>query len=108
MSLYGEYIYERENKFILETTEGFLTYSFEGENCYLQDVFVSKQHRNKKVCFEMCDRVTEIAKNHGCKFLLGSVVPSVPGATESMKMMLAYGSKIDSCANNFILLKKEI
>lgn len=108
MSLYSEFIREREGKFIIEYPEGFVTYSFEGESCYIQDVFVTKEHRRKNICFDLGDRVAKIAVEKGCKSLLGSVVPTTKGSTESMQMLLAYGFKLDSAVNNFILLKKDL
>jgi hypothetical protein len=108
ISLYAQYVREREGREIIEYPEGFVTYSFEGENCYIQDVFVTKDHRRKNICFDLGDRVSRIAKEKGCKALLGSVVPTAKGSTESLKMLIAYGFMIYSSTNNFILLKKEL
>lgn len=107
-SHYGLYIKEREGKSILENEHGFFTYKIQGEECYIEDIFIKKESRRKNIGTEMADEIYKIAKASGCKFLTGSCIPSTNGATESMKAMLAYGFQIHSCTTDRIVLFKEI
>lgn len=108
MSLYSEYTKELHGRETIESEKGFMTYSVESDSVYIQDVYINPLYRQTKECFRLADQVTKIAKSIGCKNLMGSVIPSYNNSTVSMKMLLAYGFKIDSSANNFILLKKEL
>lgn len=108
MSLYAQYINERENKQILETEQGFATYSFTKDGVYIEDIFVSKDYRHNNVASQLADQIIEIAKQKGCTKVFGSVVPSANNSTISLKVLLSYGFKLNSSTNNFILMSKEI
>jgi hypothetical protein len=108
MSLYSDYVHERTDKHVYETTKGFIVYSFTEDALYIEDVYVVKQYRRQRTCFEFGDYAAGIARFKGKSKLLGSVMVNTKGASESMQMLLAYGFKLDSSTNNFILLKKEL
>jgi predicted GNAT family acetyltransferase len=107
-SLYAKYILERENKNIIETDSGFATYIIQGEECYIENIFVLEEMRKKGSASYLAGRVTEIAKEMNCKRLIGSVRPSARGSTESLKVLLAYGFKLLSASNDAIFFVKEI
>lgn len=104
-SLYGQYIEAREGFEILESEHGFITYKITGDECYVRDIFVERAHRKEGLASLLCDRVRAIAAVQGCKWLTGSVQPSVPGSTESLKVVLAYGFSLVSAQPDFIILK---
>lgn len=108
-SLYAQYIEEREGKHILESEYGFATYQFlDNGRCYIEDIYVVPDYRKSYAASNMANAITAIAKDKGCKTLIGSVVPSAKGSTASLKVLLAYGFKLESCQNNFIVMSKEI
>jgi ribosomal protein S18 acetylase RimI-like enzyme len=107
-SLYAQYIKEREGKETIETDKGFATYTYVPEGCYIQDIYVHPDHRKEHVCFNLADQIVEIAKEKGCKKLFGTVCPSANGSTTSLKVLLAYGFKLESSGNNLIVMVKEI
>lgn len=108
MSLYAKYIEERLGKQIIESDKSFVVYSFTEDAVYISDVYIDKEYRRTGEASRLGDKVTEIAKSKGYNKLLGSVQPSTKGSSESMQMLLAYGFKLDSSTNDFILLKKEV
>lgn len=108
MSLYGEFLKERENKEIIETEKGFITFSINGDECYIENIYVIKSERKTGLAIEFQAQVAVIAKERGCKFLSGSVVPSLPGGSESLRMLLINGFKLHSAVNNFIIVKKDL
>ncbi len=108
MSLHKEYVEERLGKHMIESEKGFVIYSFTEDSVYISDVHISKEHRRSGEASRFGDIVTEIAKCKGYKKILGSVQPSTKGSSESMQMLLAYGFKLDSSTNDFILLKKDV
>lgn len=107
-SHYGQYIKAREGFDIVENVMGFATYKITGDECYVRDIFVEKDYRQDGVAGRLCDKIKDIAKMNGCKWLVGSVQPSTPGSTESLKVVLAYGFNLASSQNDFIILKMEI
>ena len=108
LSLYGEYIQEREGKSIIENDFGFATFLINGDECYVCDIYIKKEHRIKNIASKFTDEIADIGREMGCKYLLGTVTPSLRGATVSMKAQLAYGFKIHAAKDDFIFLRKEL
>jgi hypothetical protein len=108
MSLFAEYLLEKTQDQIIEKTYGFITYSFQADSCWIKDLYIKKEFRNMNKATDLADEVAEVAKTFKLKKLLGSVIPSNKGSTESVKVLLAYGMKLDSATNDFILFSKEI
>lgn len=106
--MWAEYIMEREGFSVYETDKAVATYKISGEECYIKDIYVSKNHRRSGEAFLVGDKITEIAKINGCKRLTGSVVPSLNGSSESLAGLLKYGFKLHSCVQDTIYLVKEI
>jgi len=108
MSLYREYLKEYTDKEVIETEKGFATYSFTNDSVYIQDIYVSPNFRQSSAASEMADGIALLAKERGIKTMLGSVIPTGNNSTTSLKVLLAYGFRLDSCTNNFILFKKDL
>lgn len=108
LSLYSQYISEKTNKKILETDTGFATYSITESTVYLEDIYIVPAYRKTGLAAKMADQIAEIAKAKGCSKMFGSVIPTTSGSTESLKVLLAYGMKLDSATNNFIVFVKEL
>lgn len=107
-SLFAQYILERENKAILETDKGFATYITMEDGLYIEDIYVSPEYRKTSEASLMADTIADIARSKGLKKLYGSVVPSANNSTVSLKVLLAYGFKLQNASNNFIWLVKEV
>lgn len=108
MSLYGDYIKEREDFDIVENKFGFATFKITGEECYIRDIYVMPEFRQLDIASGLANQVTDIAKENGCKWLLGSVAVNSKGSTPSLKVLLGYGFDLFSYQNGLILFKKEI
>lgn len=108
MSLFAEYLKERTSVQIIEKETGFITYSIVGEECYIQDLYVVPQFRKQHIATSFADEVEDVARREGCKILAGSVSPQAKNATESLKVLIAYGMTLHSSTENLIIFKKEI
>lgn len=110
MSLYGQYIQERENKGIVESEHGFATYKLfpDLQECYIEDIYVVPEQRKSDLATDMADEISNVAKSKGYKFLTGSVVPSNNNSTASLKVLLAYGFKLLRSETNLIYFIKEL
>lgn len=107
-SLYAKYIHERLGKSILERPEGFVTYSFLGDSMYIEDIFVLPEHRRSGVGTELANAVIDIAKSKGYNKIIGTVLPTANGSTDSLKALLWYGFQLHSLNGNLIVLTKEV
>lgn len=107
-TLYGKYVKERENKNILEREHGFATYSFAKDHVYIEDIYVTPEHRKSSLASEMADEIAKIAKSQGINVMLGSVCPQTNNATTSIRVLLAYGFSLLHSSEDMIYFKKEI
>ncbi len=109
MSLYGDYIAEREDMGIVECEQGFATYKiYENGECYLKDIYVSPAHRQSNIATEMANKIADIARERGCNVLVGSVCTDDKSATRNTKVLLAYGMDIYKTMGNMIFFRKRI
>ena len=110
MSLYAKYLTERTNDKILETAHGFATYRIipDQKAVYVVDIFVEADFRKAGNAAQMADEIAKIAKKEGCIKMLGSVYPSTKNSTDSIRVLLAYGMRLQSASNDFILFEKDI
>ena len=105
MSLYGDYIKEREGRDIVESEKGFATYQiFKDGQCYLQDLYVAPEHRESHVATEMANTVSQIAKEAGCTRLVGSVWMGDKNASKNMSIFLKYGMRLHSVKDQVVYL----
>lgn len=100
------YLKEREGFDSIITEKGFASYIISGEECYIKDIWVHQEYRNQYIASKIADDVSEIAKKAGCKYLTGSVSPAAHMATDSVKVLIAYGFKLHSAVNNGIFFRK--
>lgn len=110
MSLYAEYLLEKENKQYIELDGGFITYLLIPENreCFIETIFVTKSKRRSGLAAQLEQEVIKIAKEAGCIFLSGVVFPGSNDSTQAMKVMLQAGYTIHSCDGMKINIVKEI
>lgn len=108
IDLWASYFKEREGFETISTDLAVATYKINGEECYIKDIFVHPDFRQSKEGTVLADKITAIAKERGCLFLTGSIVPSLNGSTVSMLGMIKYGFKLKEAHNDFIILVKEI
>lgn len=106
--MYKAYLEEREGKSLIYTDKGYATYLIVDNEIYLEDIYVKPEFRQTREAWKMADQIAEIGKESGCKYMSGSVVPSAPGATRNMKMMISYGFDLAFAKDNFIGFIKEI
>lgn len=101
---------EKTSDHILETEQGFATYRYlEPENAvYIIDLYVLPEFRKEGCAAKMADAIVKASKELGFKKLLGSVVPTSKDSTTSLKVLIAYGMKLKSSSENFIVFEKDI
>lgn len=110
MTLYEEYVLEREGVQSISTDHAFMTYMIwpESKACQIKDFFVSKAHRGLNHAMTLYCELTRIAKEAGCKYLDCTVSPLTVGAHNSMLLMLDAGFRLHAATNNLIFFRKEL
>lgn len=108
MSHFANYLKERSNEDLLEFEEGFVSYKIFGQECYIKDIYVAPEHREKGLASSIADEVTKIAKEAGCKFLTGSVCPSAKNSHVSLLVLLGYGMRLLRAEHDMVYFIKEI
>lgn len=112
--MYAAYLLETQNKHMLETPHGFLTYGFDcvpgvrAPHVYIEDLYVAPAARKTGVASEMADQVAMIAKERGCKLLLGSVNARSSDPNRSLLVLQAYGMRLCSIATDTLYMVKDL
>jgi ribosomal protein S18 acetylase RimI-like enzyme len=107
--MFQDYFKELKNLEVYETESGFVLYRVQNDDeLYVRDVYVAPQFRRKGIASKMVDELSNLAKESGCKLLIVDVEPSNNNATESIKLILAYGMRVAEANDDEILFVKEI
>lgn len=108
MSLYAEYIKEREGRETIEDDKGFLNYSLLPDFFYFGDIYVKPEYREQGHAKILCDKAVEVARNLGYKKILSTIVPKTNGATKMLLIHIRYGFELDSADDKAIYFIKNI
>lgn len=110
MSLYASYLKERLGDDILEVEEGFATYRFveDGKTVYIVDIYTRPDCRKYGHATDLADTIGDIARKDGCTSMIGTIQPSAKGSTEGLKVLLAYGMRLESAGPDMLILRKEL
>jgi ribosomal protein S18 acetylase RimI-like enzyme len=109
MSLYADYLHERTDDLIAEREWGFATYRvMDPETVYIVDIFVRPEVRRSGAASELADEIAANARANGYKWLLGTVMPSTKGSTDSLKVLLAYGMTLWKAEDDAIWFRKPL
>ena len=108
MSLYFSYIKESRGLDCVSGQNGFVTFKINGEECYIEDIYIVDEHRKSGIGSNLMDKVVIRAKEKGCKFLSATVGCRITNPEVSLMSCFGYGFKILAAANDIILLKMEL
>lgn len=109
VKMYASYILERLGReIVIFDGLGFGTFKIEGEDCYIVDIYVEKEHRKGNVATAIANDIQKIAIERGCKTLSGSVDLRANNPHISMFALLGYGMRPVSALDHFIIFKKEV
>lgn len=108
MSLYAEYIKEREGYEIIEDSTFFVTFKKLDDALYVRDIYINPEYRSKGKSIEIGKLTENIAKEMNCKVLLGSVDKGTNGWERNIDIMLKFGYKQISEDKDFIQFQKEL
>lgn len=95
MSLYAEYIKEREGRECIELASGFAAYCFLPDNtCLIADMYVTPDKRRTGYGRELVQMVVNKAREAGSNRLMIAVDPSLVSTLNSIKFWEAMGCQL--------------
>jgi len=108
-SMYKKYVENQlPNRFVHETTKGFITYNINGKECQLEEVYVKPEFRRQGIVKELYDFAANHGKELGCEYLKGSLVIGTNMLEESCMALLKYDYKFWYTDGILIYLKKDL
>jgi ribosomal protein S18 acetylase RimI-like enzyme len=111
-SLYAKYVKERLGDEIIETEYGFATFRYIDKHnsraVYIVDIYILPEYRNLGEATRLADRIAAIANVSGCNEMIGTVLTSAKTATDSIKVLLAYGMTLKSSTSEALIFVKAI
>ena len=109
MEWYRDFCLEFNDDQVLWDENGWVQFRYLNEKqAYIVNIWIKPECRLTGGASALADGVVEHAKAQGCTELVGTVVPSAKSSTASLKVLLGYGMRLDSSANDLIMFKKEI
>ena len=105
--MFADYFREMGSE-VLETAYGWASYKFMNDSCYIENIYVKPEYRKRKEASFIADKITKMAKEKGCKTLLGSTNTKNPSVERSIQVILGYGFKYLSSNEDSIWYYKEI
>lgn len=108
-SMYAFYLKERLQLDVFKNDLGFITYKkMEDKTLYVQDIYISPQHRNQNNTDIFYAEIVKIAKTLDCRTILGSVAPTAAGSSKSLYLLLKAGFALHSSQADFIYVIKHL
>jgi len=108
MSLYADYIKEREGYDTYEDNNSFFTYTIVNDALYVKDIYIKPEARSEGKSLELGLMAEGIAKELGLNAMLGSVDTGTEGWRRSKKILEKFGYKEVFTDGTMIYLNKDI
>lgn len=110
MSLYAEYIREREAGVsdIIENNLGFVVYSLLPGECFIKDIYVQPEFRKESYAERMITKVEIIAKRHGYNTLGALVDLTSPSYKDGFRLASKLGFVYKGRVDTAMIFHKEI
>lgn len=94
LSLYSQYIEECFGRYVIEDEKGFVAYDIREDTCCIIDIFIIKEARRTGAFYKLCKQVHDIARNHGCKKIVGFIHLESKMSHASLKAQLSLGMRV--------------
>jgi len=103
MSLWAEYLSEREGKEVIEDDDSLISYFIEGEVCCIGEIYIKKEKRHGPKGREIFKKVCDIARAAKCKEVYGTVSPQDRNAVRNITIQLAIGFTLKEQVNGLYI-----
>lgn len=107
--MFADYLHERYGQENIVWDQGFISYEFIDSNTvFVNHLYVRPEFRRTNLGTELGDAVVKIAREKGCKYLIGGVDLNANLANEAILSFISYGMGVYKSDNEFIYFRKEI
>ena len=93
---------------VIEKDWGWANYFINDKECYIEIVYIDKEHRRKRKAFELGEEITRAAKEMGCEYLTTTIATNRDGVERSMSLLVAFGFKYAKADQKALWFIKEI
>lgn len=107
-SLYAQYIHEREGLSSLWKSYGFVAYKIVKAECFIADMFVTKEHRRLGQGKALLNNLIEVAQGAGCEIVTANIHLWDPNANKTLAAALSVGFVVSQAAPGTLLVSKKI
>lgn len=108
MNHYQAYFMERQELSTIENESGFIAFKFRGKECYIGEIFISRDARQKGNGRELLQNVVERAKKAGCNCMTANVYVADPNATSTLMAAFKCGFKLKATSQGVTMIAKEL
>lgn len=108
MSLYAQYVKEREGAVTVETSEGFYSYKVDGDYIFIVDLYVVPEYRAKKVGSKFGREIEDITRELGKSTILCSASLESLNSSDAIAFIIMNGYEIINYTDTQVFFKKEI
>lgn len=107
-TFYAKYIKDREELVILENEFGFITYKISGKECFLANMYIDENQRQKGKGRELISQLSEIAHAKSCDVISANIHINDKNASKTLLAALIVGFKIARAEYGTLLIVKDI
>lgn len=93
MSLYSEYIKERENKHIIEFDNAFVSYKINNNFLFIEDMYIRSEYRRNNIGKLLDTMIQYEAINNKCNYIICSVSIFANNFVNSIRVIKHSGYK---------------
>lgn len=107
--IWADYYRERlGGEVIVNGDISFAAYRISGQECYLEEMYISPKHRGTGECKRLVSQVNDAGKSKGCNRLTTTVVSGTNGAEVSLMAAVSSGFKLVGANAGVVYFAKEI
>jgi GNAT superfamily N-acetyltransferase len=103
-SLYTDYLKERRGLETLADEDGFISYKVNRDECFIGEMFVSKDCRQKGLGRKLLTTVVDIARMNNCARVTANIFLDDPNASSTLAAAIACGFRVVSAPGQIVLL----
>lgn len=108
MSLFAEYIKEREGLDTIENENGFISFAIRSDLCFVRDLFIKKTARQLGYARMLYGQLLRLARDAKCSKLVCHVDTRAQNAAHSLEIILSRGFHVADAQGGVITLEKEL
>lgn len=106
--MYEDYALEARGESCFKTEHGFIFYKYEGNICFIGDMYVVPAKRGSGYAHIIMDLLADKAKRENCYSIIMHIWQSSYTKEQALKAALKNGFKIDLMKDGFIQLRKDL